>query len=148
MMWKRLYRTSSAKEKGTLFQLRQLIHRTSVHANPKDGMNATEDFLEVLLEGHILAASCSIAGVTSVTDFTKEVAAQHSITSLADEIVKSFVQPFFFSTGSSPEGDHVHKYSCDVLILALTWYSLRDAVREGDGTNVILLWKILLTAFR
>ena len=146
-MWLRLYRQTSTKEKGTLCQLRNLIQRTSVRVNPKDAMNATEDFMQVLLEGHILAAACHIAGLASVDAFTEETAKQQSITALSDAIVNSFVLPFFFSSGN-PASDNVHKYSCDVLILSLVWYSLRDAVREGDGPSVLLMWKVMTTAFR
>lgn len=147
LMWRRLYRQTSTKEKGTLYQLRNLIQRTSVHVHPKQGMNATEDFMQVLLGGHVLAASCHIAGLASVDAFTEETAEQHSITTLSDAIVNSFVQPFFFSSGN-PASDTVHKYSCDVLILSLVWCSLKDAVREGDGPSVLLMWKVMTTAFR
>lgn len=147
LMWMRLYRQTSTREKGTLYQLRNLIQRTSVHVNPKQGMNATEDFMQVLLEGHILAAACHIAGLASIDAFTEETTEQESITTLSDAILNSFVKPFFFSSGN-PASDNVHKYSCDVLILSLVWYSFKDAVREGDGPTVILMWKVMTTAFR
>ena len=147
MMWTRLYRLSSIKEKGTLYQLRNLIHRSSVLVSPKECMNATEDFLQVILEGRLLAASSQICGSASVEDFLEKVPEQQTLAGLADAIVTSFIKPFFFSQ-TAHAGDQVHKYSCDVLILSLVWYSLRDAVREGDGPSVLLMWKVMMTAFR
>ena len=138
LMWMRLYRQTSTRENGTLYQLRRLIQLTSVRMNLKEGMNATEDFMHVLLEGHILATSCHIAGLA---------AEQESITTLSDGIVNSFVQPFFF-TSDNQASDNVHKNSCHMLILSLVWYSLKDAMHEGDGPTVLLMWKVMTIAFR
>jgi len=43
----------SAKEKGTMYQLTNLINRTSVPADSSQNMNAAEDFLLLLLHTHI-----------------------------------------------------------------------------------------------
>ena len=53
MIWSRFYSNKSATDKGTLFQLKNLINRTSVPADPKDNMQATEDFFELVLVAHM-----------------------------------------------------------------------------------------------
>jgi len=53
----RQYSTKSASDKGTLYQLKQVVNWTSFDKEPKNNMKATEDFLEVLLCSHILAAA-------------------------------------------------------------------------------------------
>ena len=43
-IWKRLYRTSSARDRGTLYHLRNAINRRNVIAKPKDAMDACKEF--------------------------------------------------------------------------------------------------------
>ena len=57
VIWKRLY---STQEKGTMYQLKNLIHRTGVPNYPQDNMKAAEDFLLLLLHAHILQAATTI----------------------------------------------------------------------------------------
>jgi hypothetical protein len=55
-MWWRLYNTQSGMERGTLYQLRNLITRRSVTKEAKSDVNSNEDFLEVALCGsHVLS---------------------------------------------------------------------------------------------
>lgn len=49
VIWKRLYKTKSGMERGTLYQLRNLINRRNVIKKVKSDMNACEDFLSLLL---------------------------------------------------------------------------------------------------
>ena len=53
----RQYSIKSASNKGTLYQLKQVVNQTSFGKEPKNNMKATEDFLEVVLCSHILAAA-------------------------------------------------------------------------------------------
>lgn len=45
VIWKRLLNKNSAAEKGTLYQSRNLLHRSAVPLDPGDNMKASEDFL-------------------------------------------------------------------------------------------------------
>ena len=47
----------SSVEKGTLYQLRNLLNRTGVPMDPADNMKGAEDFLLVVLHSHIVAAA-------------------------------------------------------------------------------------------
>ena len=49
--------TIFCREKGTMYQLRNLINRTSIPSDPSDNMNAAEDFLLLLLHTHAAAAT-------------------------------------------------------------------------------------------
>ena len=116
--------------------------------DPKKGMNQCEDFMQTILSGHVLAAASELCG----KDLLKEDTIP-SVTpaTLSEEIVENFICPYFFPSELNPltpVPDKVHLYACDVLTLALVWFSFRDAIREGDGPQVVLLWKILTVAFR
>jgi L1 cell adhesion molecule like protein len=54
---KRSFNVKSATNKGTLYQLKNIIHRTSVPSDPQQNVKATEDFLEVVLTEHIITAA-------------------------------------------------------------------------------------------
>ena len=60
MTWKRLYKPYSVCEKGTLYQLRNVITRRNVKPNPKDNVNAADDFITVITTCQILAAAVKI----------------------------------------------------------------------------------------
>ena len=56
VIWKRLLKKGTSFEKGTLQQLKILIGRTNVPKEPKKDVHACEDFLGVVVKGHLLAA--------------------------------------------------------------------------------------------
>ena len=43
-------------EKGTLYQIHNLIGRRDIRKYPKNDVNASEDFLEAVIVSHILTA--------------------------------------------------------------------------------------------
>ena len=45
VIWKQLYSCSSSSDHGTLYLLRNLINRRNVVVDPKQDVNACEDFL-------------------------------------------------------------------------------------------------------
>ena len=63
-----MYKTISGMERGTLYQLRNLINRRNVNKSPKSNVNASEDFLEVVVTGYILAAVISYLGMSTFDD--------------------------------------------------------------------------------
>ena len=46
-------------DKGTLYQLKHLVHRTAVGSDPKHKTKASEDFLLVVMHALIVAAARS-----------------------------------------------------------------------------------------
>jgi len=55
-----MFSKKSSAEKGTLYQLKNLLHRISVPNDPGENMKAAEDFLLVVLHGHVVAAAKTI----------------------------------------------------------------------------------------
>ena len=115
-------------DKGTLYQLKNTIHRTSVPSDPSSNMKAAEDFLLLVLHAHITAASeavCNNDGFESVFH-------------LADSVVESYAR-LKGTLNASTSTDSVFVYACDLLTLGLLWMGFHDAIREGDGdSNVVL----------
>ena len=74
--------TDKSYDRGTLNQLKHLVHRTGVGPDPKHNMKPTEDFLYVVLCAHIVAATrqCKV----SCDDRDDCVAVDH-------QIIKQFV---------------------------------------------------------
>ena len=56
-----------------------------------------------------------------------------------------------FSTSESTEcnaGDTVYAYACVALRLGLLYMMFKDAIKEGDGNRVLLVWKFLFLIFK
>lgn len=50
----------------------------------------------------------------------------------------------FSTTDNTDPVDTVYSYACETLSLGLLYSELRDAIKEGDGNRVMLVWKFLL----
>ena len=139
MIWERLYSTSSSNDWGSLFQLKQLVNRTSFGKEPKHNMKATEDFLCVVLFSHIIAAA----------DVCMDQLSSDNCNEIAKVLVKQFVkinlQEQETSTGP---GDSVYAYATDLLSTCLLWHGFHDAIREGDGERIMTYWKFMMVVFR
>ena len=168
-MWKRLYNTGSGIERGTLYQLRNLINRRNVTKEAKSDVNANEDFLEVSVTGYILAAAMSLLGMTDLDGpplpslvspdlWMEDVAVRRAtLADIASAIVEAHVDlKTEFSSGPAfgeEEEDEeavssVYDYTREVISLGLLYLNFKDAVREGDGGRVLLMWKYFLLVFR
>ena len=44
--------------------------------------------------------------------------------------------------------DDVFNYAYEVVNFSLLWLCYHDAIREGDGDRVMLIWKLLLLVFK
>ena len=53
-------------ERGTLYQLRNLINRRNVTKEAKSDVNANEDILQICFTGYILAAVMSALGMEDI----------------------------------------------------------------------------------
>lgn len=53
---------------GTLFQLRNLIQRTTVHADPTKDVNSSEEFLSLIAHGHVVAAAMVFFAMVKADD--------------------------------------------------------------------------------
>lgn len=140
VIWKRLYSTSSTAEKGTMYQLKNLINRSAVPLDPQDNMKAAEDFLLLLLHAHVIEAQNTISSVIQ----------SESVMYIAKAIVNNYVLlPSIGDKSEKPNNpDQVHLYAKELLTLSLIWHGFHDSIKHGDGIRIIRYWKVLLVAFK
>ena len=67
VIWRYFFNTYSAREHGTLYQLKNLINRTRI-TKPKHDFNACDDFFQIVLTGHILVAAMDIFGMENLNN--------------------------------------------------------------------------------
>lgn len=154
-------------DKGTLYQLRNLINRRNVVSDPTDNLSACEEFFLLVVEGHLISAALTLFGMETLEDKPSVKFFPTSSASLppteraqilriaCSQFVKSYVDMTFGkkkdgdSTGTGiEESDGVCSYACDVLNLGLFYMEFVDAVREGDGDRIIRCWRYLLLIFK
>ena len=119
----------SSTERGTLYQLKNLINRSGVPADPGDNMKAVEDFLVVVLHSHVVTAANAIPCGAGATD----------VDSLSKSIVDCFVH-INAPSALPPLDDCIDKvclYAMEVLTLGLLWHNFHDSIREGDGDHIL-----------
>jgi len=80
-MWILLFSKKSALEKGTLYQLKNLINRTAVPTEPDTNLKVAEDFFLVVLHAHIVAAAEAVLALRSIA----------SVEELAKKVVNTFL---------------------------------------------------------
>lgn len=71
VIWKRLYKTVSFQNTGTLYHLRNTVGRSNVTGSPKDNFNECEDFFFTVVRAHIIAAAMEVLGMDSLIDTAK-----------------------------------------------------------------------------
>ena len=150
-------------ERGTLYQLRNLINRRNVTTHPKSDVNANEDFLEVTITSYILVAAMSDLGMSSLDDIPPDSVISHDmwmeddskrksvLTEISSSLVNKHVdlEAEFHSSDeassghSNSSGGTVYDYTREVISLGLLYLNFKDAVREGDGDRVMVVWKYL-----
>lgn len=125
------------RQRGTLSHIKYLVKATALPENPRDNMKMAEDFFMKVLTGYIVAAGKEILKETGV----------ESVSELSCKIVEKYVR--VLSTPSFVDhSDQVLTYSSEVITLGLLWHCYHDAVREGDGRRVLLIWKFLLIVYK
>ena len=154
----RLYRKGTSVEKGTLLQLKNVLNRTSVPSDPKNNVNACEDFLEVVLIGHVITAALSYFSMESVDSVPsldlipgdiqeQSPEIRHSVLfHHMNRIIDKFVNMKLGEADNNRDG--IYSYAVQVLSLGLLHAEFVDGIREGDGLRVIQCWKYLLPLFK
>lgn len=132
-------------DKGSLFQLRNLLGRTHVTKSVKANVFAAEDFLEVVTQGHVLAAALDVRQVSQLEDLV--LARGEKVSSLSQQIVDDLLAPIFFGDRNLTT-DKVNLHARELMLMGLQWYSFKDAISEGDGPAVMSYWKVMTTMFR
>ena len=142
-MWKRLYAESGA-DKGTLHQLKHLLNRTNVPPNPQNNMNAADDFIRVVLIGHVIALVMmhfgmqmmhdmpTHADLQMINDESSDVFKQRHFHQALANMLRQHINPFTtecFGTCSSAAEDGVQMYAHELLSLGLLYSEFRDGIR-------------------
>ena len=150
------FNSGSAREHGTLYQLKNVINRTHV-TKPKANFNACDDFFEIIITGYILGAAMEVLGMKSLDDTPSDVLVQSPETAWMGsnleredklrEISMHIVHTFINNKTPSFSEDNVHNYSTSVLSIGCLYFEMRDAIREGDGDRALQCWKYLLPLF-
>ncbi len=68
VVWKYYYSTKSAGEHGTMYQLRNLIGRSNVNADPVHKFNECDDFFKLVVTCHILVAALQFLKMKALDD--------------------------------------------------------------------------------
>ena len=160
-------------ERGTLYQLRNLINRRNVIRKVKNDMNACEDFFELVVTGYVIACAMELLGMSSVDAVPSSSIIQSSdeawmkddserksiLMDVASAIVDQHVDlSTNFADSKSKESTHSHTarkkpdgvyaYSCETLTLGLLFLEFKDSIREGDGDRDMRAWKYFLLIFK
>lgn len=154
-------------ERGTLYQLRNLINRRNVVNKVKSDVNANESFFELVVTGHIITCAMEILGMSSIDDIPSSGVIQspdevwfkddNEREAILEEVSSLVVEQYvdLSTIFSSPRNehlpattDHVNAYTCETLSLGLLFLEFKDAIREGDGNRVMRVWKYFLLLFK
>ena len=136
----------SSRDSGTLVQLRNLINRKTIPKDPKNEVNASEDFLRVMCTAHVVVAAMEVLEIANLETSTCKfipVSPCLLITVLmavAEKIVGRFVNIHVVESekktteeadnSKAPTADGVHDYACEVLSLSLLYAEFHQGRRR------------------
>jgi len=128
-------------DKGTLYQLRNLINRRNVVTDVTKDLTACEDFFILVVEGHILSAAMTMFKMENIDDNPPEEVFQStgkpsdqfdSIVCMCRKLIDKYVNiSFGDNSGTSTETDGVESYACELLTLGMLYLEFVDSIREG-----------------
>lgn len=161
MIWKRLYSSYSVREQGTLYQLKNIINRTNLKANPKDSVNATHEFITLVTTCHILSAVMQLMKMSELNDIPDDELVdeetwmlpaeerKHILSQISHKVVDTYVNfKFDFKSPPEPSSDGVYAYGVEMLSLGLFYMLFKDAIKEGNGEQVLRCWKYFIPIFK
>ena len=105
-------------------------------------MKAAEDFITVVLYGHVIAAVKQIIAARDQP---------YTIQDIAHELVSKYISFNLYQSPNQPDPatkGTSYAYAVNVLTLGMLWHTFHDAVREGDGDRIIRCWRFLLLVFK
>ena len=120
--------------------------------DPGNNMKAAEDILQVVLQGHIVAAAETICTASSrdlsLDDLSKAIVEKFVKITLPSPSSSKSSRTKASKTKTSKTNDKVYLYATELMTLGLIWENFHDATREGDGERLIRIWKFLLLIFK
>ena len=111
-----MYKSTSASDVVTIFQLRNLINRKNIGKKPSKDVNAYEDFFHLLVESHVLAAAMEFLGMESIDDKPADILPstlwllsqeerKSILTSVCEAMVDEFVDLSTIDVSDTETGD-------------------------------------------
>lgn len=141
-----------------MYRIRNLINRRNISNNPSKNVDPSEDFIQTVLEAHILTAAMEIFEMDSLNDEPHNASlfstADMTTAQKCDEFLKAVmiivnsVVDISFDRRNITNTDGVFSYACDIASLGLLLEEFNDSIREGDGDRIIRCWKYFLLIFR
>lgn len=137
--------------------------RRSVTKEVRTDPTACEDFLLLVVEGHVLQLVMEKFNLTSLdtppstdhhlfgTQFQEMGKSERSevIQKAMTDLISEYTHEFQVEENMKlAHSDRVLAYSKEVLTLGLLFMEFCDAIREGDGTRIIRCWRFMLLLFK
>ena len=165
VIWKRLYKSTSARDCGTLYNLRNLLNRRNVVNDPMKAVDACKDFFLLVVECHIVAAAMAMFGLSAVDGIPTNTQLfpagceklsskdrKEILLKAAGALVDKHIDIPMFSTKRERKRkkniDAVAEYAHDIMSLGLLLIEFNDAIHEGDGERICRCWQFLLLIFK
>ena len=130
-------------------------------ANPKDGVNAAHDFITLITTGHILSAAMQLMKMNDLKDMPENELVDENtwmlpagerkdiLSQISRMIVDTHVNfKLDFKSPPNPSSDGVYAYGVEMLSLGLFYTLFKDAIKEGNGDEVLRCWKYFLPVFK
>ena len=126
-------------------------------------MNSADDFIQVVLIGHVIAVALTHFGMQNLDDVpthedlqkmdddSNATAKQRCFHQALMNMLRPHINLFTtncFGNNSASAADRVRMYACELLSLGLLYSEFKDSIREGDGERVFLCWKFFLPIFK
>jgi L1 cell adhesion molecule like protein len=144
-------------EHGTIYQIRNLIGRSNVVTQPKNDMNACEDFLKIVLYSYITVAAMEILEIDEVDEIPSsfdddiwlqsEDERKRKMEEILIKIVHKFIDIKYNAPCSTTKDDRILQYSKQLLSIGCVFLEIVDAVKQGDGVRMLHCWKYLMIIY-
>ena len=125
--------------------MKNLIGRTSVPKEPKNDVHACEDFLNVIVDGHVVAASKKIRQFDRCNEVDDPSEKYSLFIEGVKELVKNYVHGFLLLDCNEECEDKIQTYGKHVLTCGLLFKEFVDGIKEGDGLRVLRCWRFFLS---
>ena len=161
------YKAGSAREAGTLYQLRNFINRRNVSTNVSHNYHHASAFMDLVGEGHVIAAALEFFGMEALDSYCPRIprgaakqdphlrkrSLHHIVGEFIDEVImndmKRHLDMVARNTQEADEDnqDGVHSYAVNVMKYCLLRRVNVTATRSGDGDRLIRHWKYAMLLY-
>lgn len=141
-------------------QLRNVINRRNVVNDPKENVNACDDFFTLVVNCHFLVVVMKKLGMSDLDDaptvgnFTanswmmSDDDRRTALYQFCQEIIAENVHLPLNPVESDNISDKVQEYVMEVMSLGIFYLNYKDTIKHGDGGRVLTTWKYLLPIFK